>query len=407
MIDSVESAQGAVATLAVVLGVGAVVAAIARRLRIPDVALFLLAGIALGPAGLRLIDVPAASGFNQFVLILGASWLLFEGGSALRFAVLRQVWITIVSISTLGVIVTAGVVAFAAQGLLGLPPLTAWLLGAVLAPTDPATLVPIFRQVRIRERLAQAVISESAFNDAIGAILTFTVLGLAAGGALDPASIALAFVREAGIGIGIGVVLGYAAADLVAHQKRGVLADFAPVAALAGVAGAYAAASALHGSGFMAVFVFGLLFGNRENFDLKLSEHASHHLEEFTATAALLFRLLIFILLGAQVDFTLVARVAVPAAGLVLIFMLVARPLAVAICAAPDRKANWSLRELAFMCWTRETGVIPAALASLLLGQGVPGAETIAAVTFVAILMTILIQAPTTRALAARLGLLE
>jgi cell volume regulation protein A len=87
--------------------------------------------------------------------------------------------------------------------------------------------------------------------------------------------------------------------------------------------------------------------------------------------------------------------------------MLVARPITVFVCALPDRRARWRLGELLFMCWTRETGVIPAALAGLLLGSQAPGANIIASVTFVAILMTILIQAPTTEWLGRKLGLLE
>ncbi len=405
--DGVAAAQNAFLVLAVVLAAGVFVAAAARSLGVPDVALFLIAGIALGPAGLSLINVAADSAFNQFVLLLGANWLLFVGGTELRFAVLKQVWITIVVISTLGVLITAGVVAVSGQWLLGLPLLTALLLGAVLAPTDPATLVPIFSQVKIRERVAQTVISESAFNDATGAILTFTVLGVVMGSAEPTAgSVTLAFVREAGVGVAVGAVLGYLVADLVAHERRGILAGLAPVSAVVGVAGAYAAATALHGSGFMAVFVFGLVFGNRAALGVKFSGPAAHHLEEFKGTCALILRLLIFMLLGTQVDFALMARVALPAVAVVLLFMFVARPLAVLACAAPDRRARWSWQELVFMCWTRETGVIPAALAGLLLGRGVPGADVIAAVTFVAILMTILIQAPTTRALARRLGLL-
>jgi cell volume regulation protein A len=77
------------------------------------------------------------------------------------------------------------------------------------------------------------------------------------------------------------------------------------------------------------------------------------------------------------------------------------------LCATPDRRAKWSLNEMLFMSWTRETGVIPGALAGLLVGLKAPGAQRIASVTFIAILMTILIQAPTTKWLAAKLGLLE
>src|SRR5262249_2274944 len=92
---------------------------------------------------------------------------------------------------------------------------------------------------------------------------------------------------------------------------------------------------------------------------------------------------------------------------IVAILMLIARPFAVFVCAPPDRRARWSFSEMLFMCWTRETGVIPAALAGLLLGMNAPGAQMIASVTFIAVLMTILIQAPTAKWLAKKLDLLE
>jgi cell volume regulation protein A len=130
-------------------------------------------------------------------------------------------------------------------------------------------------------------------------------------------------------------------------------------------------------------------------------------LEDYVATTAFIMRLFIFILLGAQVDFALMSQHFVGGVIVVTILMLVARPATVFLCALPDRRARWSFNEMVFMCWTRETGVIPAALAGLLLGMKAPGAPMIASVTFIAILMTILIQAPTTKWLGRRLGLLE
>ena len=138
-----------------------------------------------------------------------------------------------------------------------------------------------------------------------------------------------------------------------------------------------------------------------------MSDAETRRLDEFVFTTAFIMRLFIFILLGTQVDFGLVAQYGWGGVLVVAVLMLVARPVTVFACAAPDRRAKWSQNELLFMCWTRETGVIPAALAGLLLGLKAPGAEVIASVTFVAILMTILIQAPTTRWLAGRLGLLQ
>jgi len=130
-------------------------------------------------------------------------------------------------------------------------------------------------------------------------------------------------------------------------------------------------------------------------------------MEDFINSTGLIMRMFIFILLGAQVDLQLIETYTLPAVGIVTLLMLVARPLVVLVCAAPDRRARWSLRELLFMCWTRETGVIPAALAGMLVGAGAPGADIITAVTFTAVLMTILLQATSTRWLARRLDLLE
>jgi cell volume regulation protein A len=118
-------------------------------------------------------------------------------------------------------------------------------------------------------------------------------------------------------------------------------------------------------------------------------------------------RMFIFILLGTQVDFELMNKYLAGGIAVVLVFMFIARPVTVFLCALPDRRVRWSLKELLFMSWTRETGVIPGALAGLLLGMQAPGAKIIASVTFIAILMTILLQATTTRWLARKLDLLE
>jgi cell volume regulation protein A len=123
-------------------------------------------------------------------------------------------------------------------------------------------------------------------------------------------------------------------------------------------------------------------------------------------TTALIMRMFIFILLGSQVDFGLMNKYLLGGVAVVTIFMLVARPVTVFLCALPDRRAKWSFKEMLFMCWTRETGVIPGALAGLLLGMKAPGAQIIASITFIAILMTILIQATTTKWLARKLDLL-
>jgi cell volume regulation protein A len=157
----------------------------------------------------------------------------------------------------------------------------------------------------------------------------------------------------------------------------------------------------------MAVFVFGIILGNKESFGFRMNLVEHQKLDEYITRTAMIMRMFIFILLGSQVDFSLINKFLFGGIIIVSIFMLIARPITIFLCALPDRRAKWSFNEMLFMCWTRETGVIPAALAGLLTGKHLPGAEIIAAVTFIAILMTILIQATTAKWLAGKLGLLE
>lgn len=404
---SISLAKHLLAILAIILAVGSGLAVLARILKLPDVVLLLIAGMLLGPSVLGLVEVKADSTLNQIILIFGACYILFDGGASLRLKVLREVWITIFVLSTLGVLITAAITTIAAYYFLGIPFIAALLLAATIASTDPATLVPVFRQVKIKDRVAQTVMAESAFNDATGAILTFAVLGVAMGnGKFSVSGSLLDFATQAGFGLVVGSALGYLAALLIAHKRFGFLQEHAPVVSLMAVIGAYLGADGLQASGFMAVFVFGIFIGNKDVFGFDMSPGEQDKMQDFVSTTALIMRIFIFVLLGSQVDFALMSNYLVAGIGVVTVFMLIARPLAVYLCALPDRRVKWTAKELVFMCWTRETGVIPGALAGLLLGMKAPHADVIASVTFIAILMTILIQATTTRWLAGRLSLL-
>jgi potassium/hydrogen antiporter len=405
---SIEIAKQTLLSGGIILAVGTVAGLFAQKAKIPDVAVFPLVGVVLGPQALGLIDIKADSPLNQTILLFGASYILFDGGASLRLNVLKQIWITIGALATVGVMMTAVITAIAAYFVLGAPLIVAMLLGATLAPTDPATLVPIFQQVNIRDRVAQTVVSESAFNDATGAIVTFGVLAVAMGtGDLSLMSSLLGLVKQLAIGIVAGAVFGYLAALLIAHERWAFFAEYAPVVTLAAVIGAYFGADDLQASGFTAVFVFGIVLGNKDSFGFNMQAGEAQKLAEFVATTAFIMRLFIFILLGAQIDFGLIGQYLVGSIVVIAILILVARPLTVVVCALPDRRAKWTFQEMLFMCWTRETGVIPAALAGLMLAMKAPGARMIASVTFIAVLMTILIQAPTKKWLAGRLKLLE
>jgi cell volume regulation protein A len=405
---SIEIAKHILLTGGIILAIGTITGLLAQKIKIPDVAVFPVVGMLIGPQALGLIDIKADSALNQTILLFGASYILFDGGASLRFQVLKQVWITILALATVGVVITAAITGIAAYYVLGVPLIVALLLGATLASTDPATLVPIFQQVNVRDRVAQTVVSESAFNDATGAIATFGVLAVAMGtGEFSLTSSLVDLLKQLVVGVVAGAALGYLAALLIAHERWAFLAEYAPVVTVMAVIGAYFAADGLQASGFTAVFVFGVVLGNQDALGFKMSSGDARKLQEFVTTTAFIMRLFIFILLGAQVDFGLISQYLLGGIIVIAIFMLVARPVTVFSCALPDRRARWSFNEMLFMCWTRETGVIPAALAGLLLGMKAPGAQMIASITFIAVLMTILIQAPTTRWLARKLEILE
>jgi cell volume regulation protein A len=405
---SIEIARHTLLSCGLILAVGTVAGLLAHKSKIPDVAVFPLVGMLIGPQALGLIDIKADSALNQIIILFGASYILFDGGASLRLNILKRVWITIVTLATVGVLVTAALTGIAAHYVFGLPPVLALLLGTTIASTDPATLVPIFQQVNIRARVAQTVMSESAFNDATGAIATFAVLAVATGGgALSLSSSLLGLLNQLIVGIVAGAVFGYMAALLIAHERWAFLAEYAPVVTVAAMIGAYFGAADLKASGFTAVFVFGIMLGNQDALGFKMAPDEARKLADFAATTAFIMRLFIFILLGSQVDFGLMGQYLAGGIVVVAVFMVLVRPFVVFLCALPDRRAKWTLPEMLFMCWTRETGVIPAALAGLLVGMKAPGAQIIAAVTFVAVLMTILIQAPTTKWLAKRLSLYE
>jgi cell volume regulation protein A len=179
----------------------------------------------------------------------------------------------------------------------------------------------------------------------------------------------------------------------------------------------------------MAVFCCGLIFGNAPTLGLHVPEGDLDEMHSFLAHAALMLRMCIFLLLGSQVDFAVFGKYWVQALAVVAVFMLIARPATVFASCLPDRRAKWQFNDLLFMCWTRETGVIPAALAGFLSASLTSRGNAllahadaaqqevgkilldlgpmISAVTFMAILLTILLQATTTRWLAAKLGLLR
>lgn len=406
--SSLEIAKLDLMFVGVIIFTGLLGGVIAKKIKVPDIVLFLLIGIGLGPTIGGILHVPAASTMNQIILTIGACYLLFEGGATLRFKVLKEIWITLILITSVGVLITGAIMTVAGVWM-GVSLGIALVLAAITASTDPATLVPIFKQVPIKDRVSQTVMSESALNDAMGAIATFAVVAYVMGSGEDFSvthSLAELAYEVVG-GVVLGTVVGYSAAFLMAHNSFGIFRDVTPFVVILAVITVFLLADGIGASGFMAVFTLGVMIGNKESLNLPLDEHEHEYLEDYVGNTALLMRMFIFILLGSQVDFHLLKEYLGVGIALLFIFIFIARPVTVFLCAGPDRRAKWTWKELVFMSWTRETGVIPAALVGILAGMKVPGIDVVGAITFIFILGTILIQAPTTALLAGKLGLLK
>jgi cell volume regulation protein A len=404
--EAVMLAQQFLTLLFFIFLIGTIGGKVAEKVGIPDVVVYILLGMALGMYDV--VSVGADSMLNQIVLLFGASFILFHGGMITSLPVLKDVWRTITMLSTFGVVCTAFIVAVATMMMFDIPFLVALLLGSVLASTDPAALVPIFRKFPVKRRVSQTVITESAFTDATGAIMTTVVFGLLMSDAhVSWESISRQFIQLSLGGALVGGIVGLVAAFLISGHKSGILREFTPMVIVLAVLSTYLIAESVQTSGFMGVFVAGLMVGNARLFKLNVlptERKAAHH---FMDTLGLKLRMIIFVLLGSQVDFSVVKQYGAQGLWVVLVFIMIARPLTVLFSLLTDSKAGWTQAEVLFFCWTRETGVIAAALMGIIASAGIPEGELLSSIAFMAILVTLLLQASTTPLVAKKLKLLE
>lgn len=393
--------------LALVVVSGVMFTKLSKMLKVPDVVLFILAGIILGPSVLNLINIDTHPIGNELILTFGAAYILYDGGREIELRVLNKVKLSLITLVTLGVLVSAYITAFFAAMIFQIDFLYAFLLGAVIASTDPSVLVPLFKKMSISNKLKQFIISESAFNDAAGAIATFATLGIITGGVFSvKASIINLLVTSLG-GIAIGALVGFLASLLITHDKYGYFKEHPSEVGIAIVAGTYVIATRLGVSGFMAVFMIGIIWGNKHLFDMKAPEE--HYITEtrFKEVLTLLLRMMIFILLGTHIDFVSVAQYWKESLLVVGVLIFIARPISVLVSVVIDRNAQWSVKEIIYLMWIRETGVIPAALSGMIVATHVPHGNIISSVTFLTILITLSVQASTAQWLARILNLEE
>lgn len=394
-------------TLALMLGAGLVAGVIADILRLPRMILLLAAGTILGPAATGWIDVPLDSIAAQLILTLGVSIILFHGGLDLSIDILRRVAVGLGLLVVPGVIVTAAIVGLVAAAAFGLPIEVGLLIGAVLAPTDPAILIPLFERLGVRAKVSQTVIAESAFNDPVGAVLALTLAGIALHGSEGFAHPILDFLEELAISTAIGIAIGVVLALVVSRHRGGIWRESAAIAVVAIIAALYYIEDSAGGSGYLGVFLAGLIVGNMDKLRLGMHGEQERSMRIVIEQMASVMVILIFVTLGSSLPWSEIADEWAPALAVVATLMFVARPFVVALCLAPDRRGSWTRQEAIFLAWTRETGVVPAALAGLVVAMDVPDAQLVVVCVAVAIIATLVVQTTTKPFLARRLRLVD
>ena len=360
---------------------------------------FLLAGVLAGVdgvGGIRFDDARISFWVGNVALAI----ILLDGGLRTAYATFRTGLRPASVLATVGVVICAGITAAAGVLLVGLDWGTALLLGAIVGSTDAAAVFALLTRsgVTLNERVAATLEIESGVNDPMAVYLTLAFIALLAAGpsAGSPwGDMAMAFVEQFGWGTAVGVASGFAITELL---KRVAARDAGGgiLALLVGAAGlsVFAATGWLGGSGFLAVYLFGLIVGNRAEREVAPTLAAMDGYA-WLAQAGM------FLLLGLLVTPSTLKAAVAPGLGLALLLIVVARPVAVWLCLWPFR---FTPRETWFISWVGLRGAVPIVLALFPLMAGIPGAALLFNLAFVVVLVSLLVQGTTIGLVARRLG---
>ncbi len=403
----IQSADQLMQIVGLVILAGLIFTKISHIVKLPDVVLYIIAGIILGPNLLNWVNITTYPVENQMILSFGAAYILYDGGREIDLKILNKVKISVGLLATLGVFISTIIVGYCAKIVFDIPLAYALLLGAVIASTDPSVLVPLFKKMKISRKLKQTIISESAFNDAAGAVVTFSILGVIMGGTFSVTDSLFELFKTIIGGLFVGATIGFLTHLLVDDRKTGLLKEHAAEMILVSVMGSYLIANHFGFSGFMAVFIVGMFCGNKKIFHFWVPEESFQTHLRFKEILTVILRMMIFVLLGTHLDFQNLLANLGPTLIIVGVLIFIARPISVIFCVLVDKKAEWTMKEIIYMMWVRETGVIPAALAGMLMTSGVQHADIISSVTFATILVTLTFQASTSGFLAKILKLEE
>jgi cell volume regulation protein A len=377
----------------VLLAAGLAASLAAGRLRMPGLVLVLGLGMAIGTDGAGLID------FEDFELarkigVIALAFILFEGGLSAGFEEIRPVLRASIALATLGTLGTAALTAVAAGALFDLEPLEALLMGSTVAATDAAAVFAVLRGSTLRRRLARTLEGESGVNDPIAILLVIGCIEAIQHPAFGIADALWLVFRELSIGfvVGLGVAGG---AVVFLRRMRLPSAGLYPVASIATGALAFGAAQSLHGSGFLAVFLAGLVLGTA-------ATPARRTIVTFHDGLAWVAQLGLFLTLGLLVFPHRLDDVALKGAAIAIVTAAVARPLAAVLVTLG---AGFSLRERLLLGWAGLRGATPIVFATFPVTEHIHGGLLYFDVAFFVVLLSTVLQGTTIEPVARLLGL--
>jgi potassium/hydrogen antiporter len=375
--------------LAVALAAGR----LSSRISVPAAALFLL-GAAVASDVFPALTI--AIGTVERLATVALVVILFDGGSSIGWRRFRVAAVPIASLGILGTFAVAGAVTLFGHWVLGLGWLTAGLLGAAVAPTDPAVVFSVLGEHRVAGRTGTILEGESGANDPVGIALMLGLIQLATHADASFWIVVRVFCEQMAIGLAIGVAGGLAARELLRRvdQRSSSLAAI-QMLAFAGIV--YGVAAVCHGSGFLAVFVAGLVVGDAR------TRHADGDDDALREALSTLAEIVVFVALGLTIDLSDVGGRAWLDGLLVAAFLAVAaRPLVAGTLLRPVRLTRG---ERLFVLWAGLKGAVPILLAAFALGAHIADGQRLYDTVFVVVLASVIVQGGTVPYAVRRLGI--
>ena len=370
---------------------------LSSRFGLPALIGFLCLGMLAG------VDGPGGIAFDDYLLTQGVGiacliFILFSGGIDTDWRDVRRVATPALVLATGGVLISAGIMALAANLLLGFSSYQGFLLGAIIASTDAAAVFAILRStgLDLHGDVPALIEVESGSNDPMAIFLVGAALMFITVPDFSPITLVPQFLLQMVLGAAVGLGAGYLLPEILkrSQYRHGGLAF---VISIAAALIAYGLASVIGGNGFLAAYVAGLAAGNR-------AYRARAIVSTFQDGLAWLAQVVMFLTLGLLITPSNLTGVIAPGLAITFILMFIARPVSVFVCLAPFRRFGW--RAKLFVSWAGLRGAVPIVLATFPIVAGVPSAFTIFNIVFFVVLLSSIIQGPTINWLANRLGLL-